>query len=307
MSSRHKTPLFLKIILALLGLTIVIPAGLLAVFWLINVSNDVIISSGQKRRFLLYVPKSYDSSRPTPLVITIHGFAQWPAHQAEISRWNKLADEQGFIVVYPAGTQFPMRWNSYGRPGTPSSEQEVQFISNLIDHLQKKYNIDPHRVYANGLSNGAGMAVLLSCRLSDRIAAIGGVAGAYGMPWSACQTPRRVPMMIFHGTADPIVPFEGSYNHSVHFNLPSIRTWVEEAARIYGCSAPPEVLSPTGKVTGVRYSSCPQDTEIVFYTIEGGGHTWPGGGWIPYFIAGNINKDVDATHLMWEFFQKHPL
>ena len=85
--------------------------GLPAVFALVeavsfgarNRTNGTIVSSGQKREYLLYVPRSYDRAKPTPLVISMHGGALWPAAQMEISRWNTVADEQGLLVVYPSG------------------------------------------------------------------------------------------------------------------------------------------------------------------------------------------------------------
>ena len=112
-----------------------------------------------------------------------------------------------FLVVYPEGTGFPRRWRAGGWPGDPMAD--VVFISDLIDTLSAEYNIDPARIYANGLSNGGGMSFLLGCALSDRIAAIGGVAGAYALPLEDCLPSRPVPMIIFHGTVDAIVPYLG--------------------------------------------------------------------------------------------------
>ena len=79
-----------------------------------------LVSGGEKRTYLLHVPKGYKPGTPVPLVISIHGFAEWPAHQAQISRWNALADEHGFIVVYPSGTSFPLRWRATGITGNPN-------------------------------------------------------------------------------------------------------------------------------------------------------------------------------------------
>lgn len=90
--------------------------------WLVlNRTNGEIISGGEKRRYLLYVPESYDPAVLTPLVINIHGFAQWPANQMQVSQWNELADQYGFIVVYPSGTGFPLRWRVSEDPAEPES------------------------------------------------------------------------------------------------------------------------------------------------------------------------------------------
>lgn len=114
----------------------------------INRTNGKIVSSGETRRYLLHVPKNLDQSEPIPLVITIHGFAQWPANQMSESQWNPIADREGFIVVYPSGTGFPKRWLAFPQQ-TVDTSKDVVFISDLIDSLSAQYNIDPARIYVN--------------------------------------------------------------------------------------------------------------------------------------------------------------
>jgi polyhydroxybutyrate depolymerase len=252
------------------------------------------------------VPESYDPSTPTPLIISIHGYVEWPAHQMQLTHWNDLAEEYGFIVVYPSGTKFPKRWRASLASGTDPNP-DVTFISDLIEKLEGEYNIDPNRIYANGLSNGAGMSFLLACSLSEQIAAIGTVAGAYALPWSECLASRPVPAIVFHGTADPIVPYLGRAADEEHYAFPAIPDWVEALARRNGCSHEAIELPPSGAVSGVQYGNCTAQADVVFYTIMGGGHSWPGGEPLPEFIAGNTSQDIDATRVMWKFFQEHPL
>lgn len=258
-----------------------------------------LVSDGERRSFLLYVPPGYDASRPAALVISIHGYAEWPAHQMHISRWNELAAQQGFLVAYPAGMRIPRRWRTQG-----DLPQDVDFISRMIDTLAGRYNLDPARIYANGLSNGGGMSFLLACRLSRRIAAIGSVSGAYLAPWEACQPARAVPAILFHGTADPIVPYHGGPSRAFNLPFPDIPTWVQTLAEHNGCGDPPVALPRQGDVSGLRYTG---SAEVVFYTIAGGGHTWPGGEPLPRWIAGTTSQNIDATRVMWQFFQQHPL
>lgn len=296
----------LRVALIIVGLALALALVAVVAFRLANYTNGSIVSGGVERQYLLYVPKSYDPTVPAPLVITIHGFAQWPAHQAQLSRWNDLADREGFIVVYPAGTQFPMRWQAGGRlAGAPAPQPDVTFISDLIDKLEQEYNIDPARIYANGLSNGGGMSFVLSCQLPDRIAAVGLVAGAYVYPWDECRPARPVPAVVFHGTDDPIVPFLGGATNSFNVPFPVITEWVAALAQRNGCAATPRPLPAHGDVTGVQYADCAAD--VVFYTITGGGHTWPGGEDLPGVIAGRTSHDIDATQVMWDFFVEHPL
>jgi polyhydroxybutyrate depolymerase len=301
--------LFFFIIGGVLGFCILAITILTIIFLIANKTNGHIVSSGEKRSYLLYVPESNDPSKPTPLVIVIHGFAQWPAHQAQVSVWNDLADKEGFIVVYPSGTRFPKRWRANGDiMGSGSLSIDVQFISDLIDKLQQQYAIDPARIFANGLSNGGGMSYLLSCELADRIAAIGSVAGAYVYPMNQCVPERPVPLIVFHGTADPVVPFLGGPSHSFNIPFPNIPAWVKDYALHNQCAPVPEIFPSSGNdVSKMQYTGCSQRADVVFYIIAGGGHSWPGGNPIPKWIVGRTSQSISATHLMWEFFKSHPL
>ncbi len=267
-----------------------------------------IVSGGEERTYVLHVPKNYDPASPVPLVISLHGFAEWPAHQMEISRWNETADRYGFLVVYPAGTGFPLRWRIRGDTTGPNLPMtDVRFISDLIDRLMAEYTIDPARVYANGLSNGGGMSDVLACTLADRIAAIGGVSGAYLFPRDECRPPRAVPVIAFHGTDDPIVPYPGGESASFHEPFPPITVWAAGWAARNECEYSPDPLPPAGDVTGIRYSGCRGGAEVILYTVHGGGHAWPGGVPLPEWLVGRTTQDIDATAVMWEFFLRHPL
>jgi polyhydroxybutyrate depolymerase len=293
-------------LLIVAGLLIALILGLAAAFRLANYTNGSLVSSGETRTYLLYVPESYDPSRPTSLVITFHGFAQWPAHQMQLSHWNDLADEHGFIVVYPSGTRFPLRWQAGGRfASNTDPADDVTFISDLIDQLAQDYNLDPRRIYANGMSNGAGMSFVLACELPERVAAVGLVAGAYLYPWEECRPARPVPAIAFHGTDDPIVPFEGGTTGPFEAPFPAIPDWIDTLAERNGCDPLPEELPASGVVSGLQFDRC--EADVVFYTVAGGGHTWPGGEPLPVWLTGQTTQDVDATQTIWDFFRQHTL
>ena len=123
---------------------------------------------------------------------------------------------------------------------------DVRFISDLIDKLQQDYVIDPTRIYVNGLSNGGGMTYLLACELSERIAAVGSVSGAYLYPLEDCQPERPVPLIAFHGTADPIVPFIGGPSRSFDIPFPVIPDWMAAYAAKNGCNPTPQSAAEAG-------------------------------------------------------------
>ncbi len=292
------------------GVVLVLGLALVAggLYLEIHRANGTVLTSGKKRTYLLHVPKAFQPSRPTPLVICLHGFAEWPAHVMRLSHWNRLADEYGFLVVYPSGSGFPLRWHCYGRLNpTGAAQQDLRFIADLIDQLKRQYNIDETRVYANGLSKGGGMSFLLAGRLSERIAAIGCVCGAYLLPWTEYKPKRPVPAIIFHGTADPIVPYHGGPSGMFKIPFPDIPQWVQTLAQSNGCQSGPARLPEIGSVSGVRYRGGTNNAEVLFYTVAGGGHSWPGGGKMPALIVGHTTPDADATRLMWSFFQDHPM
>src|SRR5258708_30108585 len=211
-----------------------------ATFYSVNRTNGTIVTSaGQVREFILYVPRSYDRAKPTPLVISIHGAENWPSFQMNLSQWNTLADEHGFIVVYPAGQGGgPKTWSLRGER-TPSRMPDIIFISELIDKLEASYNIDPARIYANGLSNGGGVTFALSCTLSHRIAAFGPVAAALTLPVDWCPDARPAPMIAFHGTGDRFTPYHGAKVWLASPPFPSIPECTANRARRNRCAPRP--------------------------------------------------------------------
>lgn len=270
-------------------------------FYSANRDSGSFVSSGEKREYLLYVPRSYDRRRPTPLVISMHGAGLWGASQRDISRWNELADSKGFIVVYPSGVggKGVRIWRA--EPGEGLA-RDVKFISALIDTLSAKYNIDPSHIYANGLSNGGGMAFALSCTLSGRIAAIGVVAGAQTLPWRWCPDQRPMPIIAFHGTADAHVPYNGGSSWLTSRPFPNVPKWMDNWARRDQCEADPMDSVVAGDVIRRTYAHCADGASVVLYTIRGGGHTWPGGMELPEWFVGRTTRSINATQLMWEFF-----
>jgi len=289
----------------IVGTAVLAVIGVFVIFHLVNYTNGSVVSSGIERHYLVHVPPSYDPSKPTPLVITLHGFAQLPLLQNSVNHWSDLADQEGFIVVYPAGSYFPLRWETGGAyRGISDPGWDITFIADLIDKLEQEYNIDPARIYANGFSNGAGASFIMSCALSERIAAVGLASGAYLYSWQECQPARPVPAIVFHGTADTTVPYQGGVAGLFRVQFPAITGWVQTLAQRNGCSADPQAIPAYGDVDAVRYTGCQAD--VVFYSIHDGEHDWPGSErYAPNVVS--ASGSIDATRAMWAFFEQHPL
>jgi polyhydroxybutyrate depolymerase len=300
-----------KWILAAVLTLIAVPAGVALMgavsFHVANRSNRTMVIGDRERDYLLYVPTSYDSTKPTALVISLHGAGLWGAAQQEISQWNRVADRAAFLVVYPSGDRRSgLRvWHVDDDVTLPP---DVLFIAALIDTLERQYNIDRARIYANGLSNGGGMSFVLSCTLSDRIAAVGMVGAALTLPWEWCRDRHPVPAIWFHGTADAAAPYHGGTSWVAQTRpFPSIPKFVANWSRRNQCGETPVDSVVAADITRSEYTQCADDATVVLYTIRGGGHTWPSGGPLSEAWVGPTNKEIDASSLMWDFFSAHPL
>ena len=141
------------------------------------------------------------------------------------------------------------------------------FISDLIDTLQAIYTIDPARIYADGLSNGGGMAFVLSCTLSDRIAAVGMVSAGLDPDWSWCPDKRPVPVIAFHGTADPVCPYNGGASKLAGGTLPSVPEFYAKWSRRNQCKPNGTTSVIAADVSRLQYTGCANDADVVFYTV----------------------------------------
>lgn len=285
-----------------------------------DVSGEVVIDhEGLQRRALLHVPAACRDGDPVSLVVALHGGGGNAEQARKQFGFDVLADRYKFIVAYPQGVE--KHWND-GRGLRRNRAQrenidDVGFIELLITRLAAKYPVDTSRVYLAGISNGAMLSFRFACEAKRPPAAIAAVVG--NMPQALVESgpPRHVvPAMIICGTDDPLMPFEGG---QVRFGLlrlgkvasyaRSVRFWVEANH----CSTEAEIswIADRDPDDGVRarvetYASGREGAEVVGYTLDGGGHTWPGGRhYLPRFMVGTVCRDFQAEVNIWEFFQRH--
>jgi polyhydroxybutyrate depolymerase len=261
----------------------------------------VMTSGGLLRSVAVHVPPSYDPTIGMPLVLDIHGFTSDAVQEQLLSGMPAKADAEGFVTMQPFGLGVPRSFNAGVCCGVAAATHvdDVAFISKLIDKASEELCIDPARIYVTGMSNGGFLSHRLGCELSERIAAIAPVAGTLGI--SSCQPSRPMPVMAFNGTADSLVPYEGSPSLGFMSVPDAFAGW---AARD-GCVGSPVVTFAQGDASCQTYDDCDGGAEVTLCTIDGGGHTWPGGIAIPPF--GKTSGDISATDAMWAFFQAHSL
>ena len=247
---------------------------------------QTIESGGKQRSWRLGVPAGYDADTPAPLIFNFHGLGSNAAEQSVYSRLPRLGGDRGAIVVTPdsiGGT-----W-SVGADGP-----DVRFVDDLVDEVEGRYCVDTRRVFAAGMSLGAGMSAVVACARPGTFGAIGLVTVEIKPP-----TCEPVPVIGFHGTADPVVAFDPPGGRKT--TPQNVAEWVA----LDGCDIEP-VSAPVGAdVTHDRYGGCDEGTEVQFFTVKNGGHSWPGADiQVPW---GRTTQTVDATDLILDFFEAHPL
>jgi polyhydroxybutyrate depolymerase len=284
-----------------------------------------LIHDNLERTFNIHIPSLYDKLVQLPLVIALHGRGGNGESMILVTRkgFDKLADKDGFFVVYPDGIE--LNWND-GRMDEEANDRahrenidDVGFISALIDYMIEDYNIDPKRVYVTGISNGAIMSYRLACELSNKIAAIAPVDGNIPhLLFPECSPSMPVSVLAINNVNDPLVPFEGGEINSIFHRIKlgkvlsvneSIEFWVKRNQ----CSNIPVVAEEPDKdpedgtrVTRKQYTNGIDGTEVILYAVDGGGHTWPGGfQYLPKWIIGKTSRDIDANMVIWDFFKRH--
>jgi polyhydroxybutyrate depolymerase len=262
------------------------------------------------RVYLVHVPKTLAQGKPAPLVMVFHGGGGHATNMPRFTQFDTLADREGFIVVYP--DSFNKSWND-SRGLSPADD--VGFIRLLLDRLQHSYKIDKKRIYATGISNGGFFSMRLACDLSRKFAAVAAVAATMPEPLlPVCKPSAPVSVMFIHGTKDPLVRIDGG-PIGVRRDRGSAVS-LREAAEFWrnrdGTSPKSAVHEITDKArdnTQVHreiFDAGREGSEVIVYTIEGGGHTWPGGSqYLPAFVVGKVSQKLDATQVIWDFFKKH--
>jgi polyhydroxybutyrate depolymerase len=273
-------------------------------------------SGGRERYYRIHVPPRYSKDRPMPLVVNFHPGAGNAAQQEKDSRMSETSDAKGFIVVYPEGSG-PFRhrllsWNAGFCCGYAQDKNvdDVQFTRDLLADVQRVVSVDPRRVYATGYSNGAMMAHRVGCELADRVAAIAAVAGPNGT--SACRPSRPVPVLAIHGTADEHAPYRGGPVKALlggeTRQYPAIPDTVKGWAERDRCTGAAQVTLKQGAVTCETQTQCAGGASVTLCTVQGGGHTWPGGNTtMSESRLGPINRDIQASDVIWDFFARYAL
>lgn len=252
--------------------------------------------------YRIHLPSGYRDNVQQALVLNFHGHGSNAAIQEQLTRLSLLANQQDFLAVYPQGSIGPDHRTGWATgPIWDPSVNDVLFVSDLLNRVQAQFCIDPLRIYAMGFSNGGGMTNLLAARMAGRIAAFASVSGSYYPVAGGYHPARPVSLLEIHGTADRVVPYNGSRAK----DYASVTQWLLSWVQRNHCSSQPNIILRQSTVSGEQWVNCQGGVTIVHYRILHEGHVWPRVLFRTQTPQGT--RWITATTLIWQFFQQHPM
>lgn len=273
---------------------------------------DTMVVDGRTRTFIVHLPPHHESSDSLlPLVIGLHGTGGSALQFSQHYNFSKLADDAGFIAVYPNGVRSDGRigirtWNAGNCCDFAVRENidDVRFIQELIAELTERYRVNPKRVYATGMSNGGMMAYRLAAEIPEQIAAIAPVSGTMVFDPPADQS-RPVPVLHLHSVLDQIIPYHGGTN-PLGYYFPPVDSVLNVWAGRNGCLPDARVTEENDNYMQMQWVDESGTPLIVHYTTQDGGHSWPGGQQVRPNAA-PPSTAIDANKLIWDFFKQFNL
>ena len=270
---------------------------------------------GRERSYYLVRPNNMDGLGPVPLVLALHGGGGNGRGMCRTAGGIQLlVDAEGFLVACPEGIDH--HWNDgrqvESRQTVRENVDDVGFLLALIEGLKSEYPIDENRIYVTGVSNGGMMSLRMACDGANVFAAAAPVIAELPAALD-CDPANPISVMLMDGTMDPLVPWDGGQVHFLRQELGQVLS--TESTVSFWVNANRCPFAPTNSYlpdrdpkdgTRIRvesHESCADDTRVLLYAVEGGGHTWPGGPqYAPRFLVGKVSKDAVAGELIWSFF-----
>jgi polyhydroxybutyrate depolymerase len=277
-----------------------------------------------QRQYKVHVPSTYTADRPMPLLFCIHGLGQNAVmFCVDGAHFNEKSDADGFILVMPNGYNASWNGGDCCGGGTDNKLPDVQLMRDIYAEVITHLNVDTHRVYATGFSNGGYLSYRLGCEAADIFVAIAPISGAVGTAaigglgpntdLTACNPSQKISVLDIHGTMDPLVPFSSQ--------APSLAIF--QAANTCSSSTMPAVQPSsngdggTGTVSCVTYTGCPTcpNVEVTGCSVLNGGHCWYGASDCGFgvdglldtdasFSIGNNSSDINDTDAVWAFLER---
>lgn len=294
-------------VLALFALMLVVPAAhaqnrFVPVPGVTTFEQVFTASTGRSRRVLYVRPVAAPVGR-VPAMVVLHYGGGNPEVMANLTQIGELVRDTGIWAILPEASG--RAWNHDPRRDNNRNADDVDLITRVIDNAVGAFPIDVRRVYMTGFSSGGYMAQRYVCQRPERVAALAYVSSTLlDSLASTCLLNTATPTLGMHGTSDARVSFGDRIGLSS----------APDTARFYagrnGCLGPPtrtrlpDIARDGTTVDLDAWTSCSSARPVRFYTINNGGHTWPGND-LQTGARGRITQDVDATRVIWDFVRSY--
>jgi polyhydroxybutyrate depolymerase len=269
---------------------------------------------GLQRRYQLYVPKKH-GAKP-PLLVLLHGSRMTGdgLRRATGYAFDRLADEFGFVAVYPDG--YKRRWNDCRAGGRYAARRlqldDVGYVLKLVETLQHTVSIDPARVFLAGYSGGGQLAFRVALEHPGRVAGI--AAFSANLPadenWACSVAGKPVPTLLINGTLDRINPYAGGrtsvFGFATRGTVRSARASAEYFAQLAGTKDFTRMRRGVSVDTWVEQWRAQGSAEVVLLAVHGGGHVVPGPSAAFPRILGKVSSVLDGPREVWSFFARQP-
>ncbi len=265
------------------------------------------------RYYKVHVPKSFQAENTYALVVALHGGGGDMEVQStdEYYKFISTSEREGFVVLFPNGfSKFASgklaTWNA-GKccaAARDTKSDDVAFIRTAVGNIQGQMKIDPKRIFATGMSNGAMMSYRLACEASDLFRAIAPVAGTDNT--EVCQPRSSISVLHIHSLLDDHVKFTGGIGKNavaadLVTDFKSVPATIEKWAKLNKCQTKAERVLTKERAYCDRYSGCRDGVEVKLCVTEDGGHSWPGGK--KPGRGASPSQALNATDIVWDFFK----
>jgi polyhydroxybutyrate depolymerase len=283
-----------------------------------DICSATVQTQGVSRQFYYFSPPTpRNRHRPPPIVFMFHDSSTNARSFAENvlqSNLNQLAMKFNFIIVYPEAANG--RWN-FGPDSTVTGVNDLDYVNQIILYLQQTFLANTKRVYAAGMGNGGMMAMRLGCEMADQFKAIAAVDAA--MPISlavTCKPSKPVSALFIESHDDAFLPWDKKYMYDLPGMPTPPRLTIPDTVNLWALlnklyDAPKYHLMPLKKYDGTwvyveEIRGVTNIPSVILYTVYNAGHTWPGGGqYLPYSYVGKVSNNLDASTIIWDFFEFH--
>lgn len=276
-----------------------------------TVAIDTTITWQGKDREVLYIRPDPQNTKPAPAILMLHYEGGTPDLMANLTKAGELAASQGYWVILPHAALH--HWHD-NPSDLGDNNDDVGFLAQVVQTATSQFPIDASRVSISGFSNGGFMAERMICEKPELFASAIIDAAIMRTPLAnSCQPTQPVPVMYVNGTADPLVSYNGI--ESMLGAPTSVNLW----SGFHSCNQMtmtttdlPVIVNDGTTITLQTLVNCRSLGNVLLYTVNGGGHAWPGGNPLSGHM-GIVSQNLDLTTVLGQFAKNwtntstHPL